>query len=121
MKILYYECFSGISGDMNLGAMLDLGVSRDFLINELRRLNLEGWRLEISGDHRHGISGTRVKVIVEPDSASDNSSPHHPDHDHDHNEDTDHHHHHDHPHDHGGTQSRSPGRDADISFSPQKP
>jgi uncharacterized protein (TIGR00299 family) protein len=102
MKILYYECFSGISGDMNLGAMLDLGVSRDFLINELRRLSLEGWRLDISADQRHGISGTRVKVIVEADPASDNSGPHHPDHDHDHNEDRDHHHHHDHTHDHGG-------------------
>jgi hypothetical protein len=35
MKILYYDCFSGISGDMNLGAMLDLGVSSDILVNGL--------------------------------------------------------------------------------------
>jgi pyridinium-3,5-bisthiocarboxylic acid mononucleotide nickel chelatase len=62
MKILYYDCFSGISGDMNLGAMLDLGISEVFLINELEKLNLSGWELEITKDQRHGIKGTRVTV-----------------------------------------------------------
>ena len=47
MKILYYDCFSGISGDMNLGAMIDLGVDKSFLINELNKLNLKGWELDI--------------------------------------------------------------------------
>jgi uncharacterized protein (TIGR00299 family) protein len=62
MKILYYDCFSGISGDMNLGAMLDLGISEEFLINELNKLNLDGWTLEVSKDQRHGIKGTKVTV-----------------------------------------------------------
>jgi uncharacterized protein (DUF111 family) len=53
MKILYYDCFSGISGDMNLGAMLDLGVSRDTLISNLEKLNVGGWKLEITKDQRH--------------------------------------------------------------------
>jgi uncharacterized protein (DUF111 family) len=39
MKILYYDCFSGISGDMNLGAMIDLGIEESFLENELNKLN----------------------------------------------------------------------------------
>jgi pyridinium-3,5-bisthiocarboxylic acid mononucleotide nickel chelatase len=62
MKILYYDCFSGISGDMNLGAMLDLGIKEEFLVNELKKLNLEGWKLEVTKDQRHGIQGTKVTV-----------------------------------------------------------
>lgn len=64
MKILYYDCFSGISGDMNLGAMLDLGVSRSFLINELGKLNIKGWKITAVRDQRHGIEGTRVTVKI---------------------------------------------------------
>jgi uncharacterized protein (TIGR00299 family) protein len=62
MKILSYDCFSGISGDMNLGAMLDLGVDKAYLINELNKLNLKGWELIVVKDQRHGISGTKVTV-----------------------------------------------------------
>jgi uncharacterized protein (TIGR00299 family) protein len=63
MKILSYDCFSGISGDMNLGAMIDLGVDKDYLISELEKLKLEGWKLDVVKDHRHGITGTKVTVI----------------------------------------------------------
>jgi uncharacterized protein (TIGR00299 family) protein len=63
MKILYYDCFSGISGDMNLGAMIDLGVDPEFLRIELGKLNLPNWKLEVVDDQRHGITGTRVSVI----------------------------------------------------------
>lgn len=62
MKILSYDCFSGISGDMNLGAMIDLGISKEFLVNELNKLNLKGWELIAVKDQRHGISGTKVTV-----------------------------------------------------------
>jgi uncharacterized protein (TIGR00299 family) protein len=62
MKILSYDCFSGISGDMNLGAMIDLGIDKAFLISELNKLNLEGWELLVSEDQRHGIKGTKVTV-----------------------------------------------------------
>ena len=62
MKILYYDCFSGISGDMNLGAMIDLGVSKTFLVRELGKLNLKGWKIIAEKDQRHGIQGTRVTV-----------------------------------------------------------
>ena len=40
MKILYYDCFCGISGDMNLAALLDLGVPKEYLIEEISKLNL---------------------------------------------------------------------------------
>jgi pyridinium-3,5-bisthiocarboxylic acid mononucleotide nickel chelatase len=62
MKIICYDCFSGISGDMNLGAMIDLGVDKSFLINELNKLNLKGWELIVQKDQRHGITGTKVTV-----------------------------------------------------------
>ena len=62
MKILYYDCFSGISGDMNLGAMIDLGIDKDFLSGELNKLNLKGWELIVQKDQRHGITGTKVTV-----------------------------------------------------------
>ncbi len=63
MKILYYDCFSGISGDMNLAAMIDLGVSPDTLEEELKKLGLEQeYSLEVSRARKMGISGTRVMV-----------------------------------------------------------
>lgn len=65
MKILYYDCFAGISGDMNLGAMIDLGVDPDYLTAELQKLNIEGFHLEIQKDLRRGISGTRATVVIE--------------------------------------------------------
>lgn len=62
MKIICYDCFSGISGDMNLGAMIDLGIDKDYLISELNKLNLKGWELVVERDQRHGIQGTRATV-----------------------------------------------------------
>ena len=65
MRILYYDCFAGISGDMNLGAMIDLGVEAGYLESELKKLNIKGFHLEITKDLRRGISGTKVSVVVE--------------------------------------------------------
>jgi pyridinium-3,5-bisthiocarboxylic acid mononucleotide nickel chelatase len=62
MKILYYDCFSGISGDMNLGAMIDLGIEENYLVEELNKLNLSNWKLDVVKDQRHGIKGTKVTV-----------------------------------------------------------
>ena len=65
MRILYYDCFAGISGDMNLGALLDLGVDPAYLESELKKLNIKGFHLEIAPDLRRGISGTKATVVVE--------------------------------------------------------
>lgn len=61
-KILYYDCFSGISGDMNLGAMIDIGVPKGYIITELEKLALSGYELRVTRDERKGISGTRADV-----------------------------------------------------------
>lgn len=89
MKVLYYDCFSGISGDMNLGAMIDLGVDKKYLIDELKKLNLSEseYEIQVKKDNRKGIYGTKVDVLL---------NPHH---NHIHNEDEHHHsHHHEHTH-----------------------
>jgi uncharacterized protein (TIGR00299 family) protein len=62
MKVLCYDCFSGISGDMNLGAMIDLGIDLSYLRSELGKLNLQGWDLYAEKAQRHGITGTKVTV-----------------------------------------------------------
>ena len=64
-RILYYDCFAGISGDMNLGALVDLGVDPDFLKRELKKLQIKGFRLEVTRDARKGISGTKVTVVID--------------------------------------------------------
>lgn len=76
MKILYYDCFAGISGDMNLGAMLDLGVDRKYLLKELGKLSLDSYQLIISRDKRGGITGTKVDVAV-PARRGKDSGHHH--------------------------------------------
>ncbi len=64
MKLLYYDCFAGISGDMNLAAMIDLGVPIEYLISELKKLNIGGYSIEASKSLKMGISGTKVDVKV---------------------------------------------------------
>ena len=60
---LVYDCFSGISGDMHIGAMLDLGVSEVGLREALARLDMaEEFELEVCRDARMGISGTKATV-----------------------------------------------------------
>ena len=46
MKTLYFDCFSGISGDMIIGALIDLGLDINFLENELKKLNLKDYKIE---------------------------------------------------------------------------
>ena len=78
MKILYYDCFSGISGDMNLGAMLDLGISKDYLLGELQKLNIHEYKINAVKDSRKGISGTRVDVLTKENRGinDENCCPH---------------------------------------------
>jgi uncharacterized protein (TIGR00299 family) protein len=64
MRIAYLECFSGISGDMFLGALVDAGVPASLLEKTVAALNV-GARLEISQVVRSGISATKVDVWVD--------------------------------------------------------
>ncbi len=90
MKILYYDCFCGISGDMNLAALIDLGVNKEYLINELSKLNLnDEYEIQISKKVKNGISGTKFDVILknqneDHEHTSENASHHHHTHHHEH-------------------------------------
>ncbi len=63
-KILYYQCFSGISGDMNLAAMVDLGVPVDHLKKELEKLALSNVKIHFRREARNAIFGTQATVEV---------------------------------------------------------
>jgi len=64
MKIAYFDCFSGISGDMTVGALLDAGLKIETLEKELRKLDLSGYQLEVNKVVKKGISATRFKVKI---------------------------------------------------------
>lgn len=66
MNVLYYDCFAGISGDMHLAALLDLGVDYDALVVELASLGLEGYDLQTGRANRKGVAGTQVHVVIDP-------------------------------------------------------
>lgn len=65
MKILYFDCFSGISGDMTIGAFLDIGVDFEYLKNELLKLNLSGYSLKCEKILKNGILSTKFNVLDE--------------------------------------------------------
>ena len=64
MRIAYLDCFSGMSGDMFLGALIDAGVSPEVLEKAVAALDM-GARLEISRVNRSGITATKVDVLVD--------------------------------------------------------
>ena len=111
MRIAYLDCFSGISGDMFLGALVDAGVSPELLRETVQALNL-GAELEVTRVLRNGIAAAKVDVIVngEKDMPREeywehqHSQPHqhsreehthsHAEHEHSHGESRSHHHEH---------------------------
>jgi len=65
MTLAYLDCFSGISGDMTLGALVSLGVPAGWLQQEIARLPIDGFEIRSSCVMRHGIQATRVDVRVQ--------------------------------------------------------
>lgn len=81
-RILYFDCFAGISGDMAVGALLDLGVDVDRLRQQLEKLKLGGYRIEIKKNHKLGLWGTDFRVLVESAHEHDHSHEHKHSHEH---------------------------------------
>ena len=98
---LYLECYSGISGDMTVAALLDLGADQQVLLEGLESLNLPGYQLKIGRVKKNGIDACDFDVILdEPEHHHDHDHEHHHEHDHEHHHDHEHEHHHDHEHEH---------------------
>ena len=98
---LYLECYSGISGDMTVAALLDLGADQQVLLEGLESLNLPGYQLKIGRVKKNGIDACDFDVILdEPEHHHDHEHEHHHDHEHEHHHDHEHEHHHDHEHEH---------------------
>lgn len=98
MKTLYFDCSSGISGNMTLGALLEIIEDDNYLLNELKKLNVDGYKIEISKKVKNGITGKYVDVILDDDShAYTHNHEHEHSHSHEHEHDHQHeHHHHEH-------------------------
>ena len=94
MKTLYLDIFSGISGDMFVAALIDLGVDPDRLDRELAKLKLEGYHLHVAEQEKNGIAGIKFDVHVEGDSGKQRVESRK--HDHLHHEHGHAHHSHDH-------------------------
>ncbi|HEY5586781.1 MAG TPA: nickel pincer cofactor biosynthesis protein LarC [Ruminiclostridium sp.] len=130
MRVLYFDCFSGISGDMTLGALLDLGLDSDAFLKELDKLNVGGYSVQIKKVVRKGISGTDVNVILEEAAheqnhehdnehedlhAQEHNSKHNEDlHTHEHGNENEHSHQHDHEHSHSHSHSKQERNLGDI-------
>jgi len=65
MKLAYFDCFSGISGDMTLGALVDAGCDVERLRADLRGLQVPGWELSAEKVWKNGMAATYVKVKTE--------------------------------------------------------
>jgi uncharacterized protein (TIGR00299 family) protein len=65
MEVAYFDCFSGISGDMTLGALLDLGMEIKDFKNEVKKLQLTGYTIEVKHITRHNIAATDVYIKIQ--------------------------------------------------------
>ncbi len=95
MKTLYFDCSSGISGNMTLGALTEIVGDTNYLVNELKKLNVDGYHIEISKKVKNGITGTYVDVILEKEHKNEPVDVDNNHNAHNHKEHN-HHHHHEH-------------------------
>ena len=118
---LYFEMYSGIAGDMTIGALLDLGASHEKLLEGIKSLGLTGYDLVFERIKKNGIDAYNFDVILaghhhnhnhhhDHEHAHENGHTHSHEHCHDHN-DHDHEHSHEHEHTHEDDHSHSHDHD----------
>ncbi|MDO5689475.1 MAG: DUF111 family protein, partial [Tissierellia bacterium] len=65
MRVLYFDAFAGISGNMTLAALLGLGIDRDWFQEELKKLNLGNVEFAFTEVSKHGIAGLHIEVLLD--------------------------------------------------------
>ena len=94
-KLLYLECYSGISGDMTVGALLDLGAREEILRRELAKLPVAGYELKVGRAKKCGIDACNFDVILQDESShGEHTHGHHHHGEHTHGDSHTHHHEH---------------------------
>ena len=108
-KTLYLECNSGISGDMTVGALIDLGADKEVLNKVLSTVNIEGFEIKYSRVKRAGLDCQDFDVVLDKEHDGHDHDmeylyghTHEHEDNHEHHEDHHHEHHHDHHHEHRG-------------------
>lgn len=76
MRELYLECYSGISGDMTVAALLDLGVPGEYLMKELEKLHLDGYEIKISKTKKNQITATDFDVVLNDEHKDEHGHEH---------------------------------------------
>ena len=111
MKILYLDCQSGISGDMTLSALIDVGADINYIREHLKRLPIDPFSLDVKIVDKRGISSKlldlRFDNIESEEHTHDHSHDHDYEHSHQHTHKHEHSHSHDHIHEHGHDHSHS--------------
>lgn len=108
MKILHLDAFAGISGDMTVAALRDLGVPEEVLLTALSSLPIKLPAYRFQRAERGGIAGWRFLVEGhDGHEGVDDGHHHHHEHHHDHAHDAEHGHHHEHTHDHAHVHGRN--------------
>ena len=114
MTDLYLDCFSGIAGDMLVGALLDLGADFGAIERGLARLGVAGYRVERRAVKRGAIAATKFEVVIDghdgPDPGAVHAHEHSHEHHHEHSHEHDHSHGHDQDHDDAHAHGHAPSR-----------
>ncbi len=130
-KTLYLECYSGISGDMTVAALIDLGADVDVLMAGLGSLNVDGYKIEISRKEKNSIDACDFNVILDvPETDYEVEGEHSHEHSHSHEEEHNHTHghnghvhfhdqdsDHNHSHDQDGENGHSHGHESEDTYS----
>ncbi|OEF99380.1 hypothetical protein BHF71_01985 [Vulcanibacillus modesticaldus] len=66
MRVVYFDCFSGISGDMTLAALVDAGANLEKIEQELNKLPIEPFQIQTYKVVKKGLAATKIDVVLDP-------------------------------------------------------